>query len=164
MRGTVAEEQSPIQNSGTAGTSDPGSHNRLCPSARCEDGAILLGIVGSDGRIAYVTPQVRIDASFVDKAHRGRLPERRFRFSSACIEDQCRHWTGVRCQVIDHALMVADEVVPAENQTAPKCSIRPDCRWFSQEGPEACQVCPFVITGVWIDDAPEAAKLLDRGN
>jgi len=51
-----------------------------------------------------------------------------------------------RCGVIDEVL----EVVPEENRdpdgTLPECSIRMDCRWFSQVGAEACRVCPQVIT------------------
>lgn len=38
---------------------------RLCPRARCEEGAVLLGIVGPDGRIAYLNPRVEIDGAFV---------------------------------------------------------------------------------------------------
>jgi hypothetical protein len=28
----------------------------------------------------------------------------------------------------------------------PRCSIRANCRWFDQQGADACRVCPFVIT------------------
>jgi hypothetical protein len=44
------------------------STERLCPSARCKEGAILLGIVGKDGVVGYVRPQETVDAEFVRRA------------------------------------------------------------------------------------------------
>ena len=35
-----------------------------CPSAPCEPGATLLGLVGEDGRVGYLTPAIRIDRDF----------------------------------------------------------------------------------------------------
>jgi hypothetical protein len=55
--------------------------DRLCPSARCEEGAILLSVVGADGVVGYVRPQITVDEDFVRQAHKGRTPEKRFRFS-----------------------------------------------------------------------------------
>jgi hypothetical protein len=62
---------------------------RTCPSARCQAGAVLLGIVSPDGTVAYITPQVRVDQPFVDRARQGRTPEARFRFAQPCIESGC---------------------------------------------------------------------------
>lgn len=137
----------------SAAAEDPGL---LCPSAQCEDGAILLGVVGSDGLVGYVRPQLRIDEGFVREAHRGRAPERRFRFAQSCVEARCEQWTGSRCGVIDE---VVDEVGgnptgagPVEREAPqpvallPRCTIRSRCRWFHQSGATACAVCPLVIT------------------
>ena len=55
---------------------------RLCPSARCEEGAILLGIVGKNGAVGYVRPLIKIDKNFVLEAHNGRAPENAFVFPS----------------------------------------------------------------------------------
>lgn len=116
----------------------------LCPSGRCEDGAMLLGIVQSDGRVGYLGAPIEIDQEFVAKASAGRTPERRFRFGTRCLRSGCRQWTGSRCGVIDEVVAM----VPEEEKVAalPACGIRPQCRWFGQRGAEACAVCPLVIT------------------
>lgn len=114
---------------------------KLCPSSHAEPGAILLGIVGSDGRIGYVTPQLRIDSGFVESSKEGRAPEKRFRFAGPCIETGCAQWSDNKCGVIESALQAVEGI-----QGLPKCSIRPRCRWFSQRGSAACAVCPLIVT------------------
>ena len=122
--------------------------DHLCPSARCEGGAILLGIVGNDGVVGYLSPLIKVDEAFVRKARKGRKPEERFRFSQPCIESGCGQWTGSRCGLIDRALQAADqaEVAVTPGGALPKCTIRPRCRWFAQLGRRACAVCPLVVT------------------
>ncbi len=107
--------------------------------------------MGPDGVVGYVTPQMRIDLEFVNQAHQGRVPEKRFRFSQPCVEDGCRHWTGTHCGVIQRVLKETEATRLGEtsSESLPKCSIRAHCRWFGQEGPAACQVCPYVITDRW---------------
>jgi hypothetical protein len=116
----------------------------LCPSAHCEDGAILLGIVIADGRVAFASDRIVVDEEFVRIAHQGRSPEMRFRFSAPCVKAACRQWTGERCGVIDAIL---DHLTPGEpGDPLPACSIRSQCRWYKQSGPRACCVCPLVVT------------------
>lgn len=119
-----------------------GEEGLTCPSARCEAGATLLGIVTGDGTVAYLSPPLQIDQAFVDRAAEGRPPEQRFRFAAPCVESGCGRWTGSRCEVID-AVATAEVEPPAE---LPQCSIRSSCRWFAQSGRDACGVCPLVLT------------------
>jgi hypothetical protein len=114
----------------------------LCPSSRCEPGAILLGLHLPNGTVMYATEPFVVDEKFVAAANDGRAPEKRFRFSSPCMKGACRQWTGSRCGVIDDVLVYA-EVSESE---LPACSIRERCRWFIQSGREACGVCPLVMT------------------
>lgn len=116
----------------------------LCPSARCEPGAVLLGIVGKDGRVGYLSTQMVVDEDFVETASRGRAPEARFRFAQPCVEGACGYWRGDRCGVVEGAVAQATPL----DAPLPRCSIRSDCRWFAQRGPEACGVCPVVVTDV----------------
>ena len=51
----------------------------LCPSARCEEGALLVGIVQPDATVAFTPDEIRVDAAFVEIAHRGRFFELRRR-------------------------------------------------------------------------------------
>jgi hypothetical protein len=122
---------------------------RLCPSARCEPGALLLGIVGSNGRVGMIVPPLPIDAAFVDQAAMGRMPEKRFRFAGRCVEGDCLYWTGDRCGVIETALTVLDDQARSEaSHPLRACGIRHACRWFSQQGRNACSVCPLIVTEV----------------
>jgi hypothetical protein len=116
----------------------------LCPSARCEPGALLLGIVLPNGRIGYTRERIAVDDEFVQIARQGRAPEKRFRFSSPCVQGACRQWSAGRCRVIDD--VVAELESSQGAQILPECTIRPACRWFLQRGAAACRVCPLVIT------------------
>jgi hypothetical protein len=116
-----------------------------CPSAKCEEGAELLGVVGSDGRTAYLPAGLVVDEAFVQVAAEGRTPEKRFRFANTCAESGCRQWTGERCGVIDRVLALVPDP-PAE--PLPKCFVRRQCRWFAQSGRAACAVCSYVVTSV----------------
>jgi hypothetical protein len=121
----------------------------LCPSAPCDEGGVLLGIVDATGEIGYLRPRLEIDAEFAREANRGRAPGKRFRIAAPCVEGRCAQWTGERCGLIDD--LTAQEGWPprsASSRGLPRCSIRPECRWFAQGGAEACHVCPFVVTDV----------------
>jgi hypothetical protein len=136
------------------------SETILCPSAPGHDGAILVGIVMRDGRVAFASDRIVVDREFMQIALEGRSPERRFRFGSACAKSGCAQWTGERCGVIDRAM---DGAGPrGEPAELPECSIRPQCRWFNQAGATACAVCPEVITDKTVmfeDYSAEAATV-----
>jgi hypothetical protein len=121
----------------------------LCPSSRCQDGAILLGIVLADGSVAFAKDRIVVDQAFVQNATKpgSNPPETRFRFSTPCAKGGCDQWSGSRCGVIDSVLVEAHEQNCRPSADAlPECSIRNDCRWFDQTGPDACAVCDLVIT------------------
>jgi hypothetical protein len=131
----------------------------LCPSARCAEGALLIGLVGAEGKVGYIKPTIPVDKEFVEQALTGRAPEQRFRFAAPCQESGCIHWTGTKCGVIDQA-RVAVEATQTErgaSHSLPKCGIRPHCRWFAQTGSDACSACPFIFNYAW-PDAPLATK------
>ena len=122
----------------------------LCPSSRCKEGAILLGIVLADGKIAFAKDRLAVDGSFVQNANieGSHPPESRFRFGSPCAQGACRQWTGSRCGVIDAVLEESRQrnyARPPETPL-PECSIRSQCRWFDQSGADACAVCDLVVT------------------
>jgi hypothetical protein len=120
------------------------SGTKTCPSARCETGATLLGIVNAAGEVSLLGNTMAIDETFVQTAQTGRSPEQRFRFANKCVKSGCTQWTGTRCGVIDNVLNQIEEKYWKEN--LPSCAIRPTCRWFSQSGADACRVCTYVIT------------------
>ena len=135
------------------------SDRAMCPSSRCEPGAVLLGVVVGPGQIAFASERLVVDEEFVQIARAGRSPEKRFRFSTRCVQSACRQWTGDRCGVIDAVL---DAVEPRSTEELPDCSIRPDCRWFRQSGAAACAVCPEIVTDCRVDteSSPDGTPLV----
>ena len=141
----------------------------LCPSSRCEPGALLLGLVLPDGRVAYASDRIAVDDEFVDIARQGRSPEQRFRFASPCVQSACRQWTGNRCGVIDEvldqvnrkAMSPEDDAADPVQMDLPPCSIRDDCRWWNQHGRSACEVCPLVITDSRDDVEPDSHDITE---
>lgn len=138
-------------------SADRSSGARSCPSALCEEDALLLGVVVPDGTVAYVQPPTRISADFVAQAQERGHPERWFRFSTACREAACHQWTGTGCGVIDIVIGTRPEDPPPgkpgtgkpgtgkPHAGLPACGIRRTCRWFAQHGAAACAVCPQII-------------------
>jgi hypothetical protein len=124
---------------------DAGEQEQLaCPSAPARAGASLLAIMGSDGRLAHVSPPIPVDEAFVAAASRHGRPEARMRFTAPCLREGCAQWTGSSCGVIEEVLATgAHEDQPAR---LPRCDIRSGCRWYRQEGGAACRACPLVVT------------------
>jgi hypothetical protein len=125
----------------------------MCPSARAEPGAGLLGVVGEDGIMGLLKDPIPIDQSFIDTvSESGLRPEQRFRFTAPCVEERCTQWSGCKCTVIDQ---VQAQLEPVDEHALRPCGIRSACRWFVQAGPEACKVCLFVITDTRVDTDDE---------
>lgn len=114
----------------------------LCPSAPLSEGAKLLGIVNSDNEIDLLSEPLTIDTEFIDSASKGRPIEKRFRFVNKCVKNGCQNWVGESCNVVKIVLENIHKKYWAEN--LPDCTIRNDCRWFGQEGVDACKVCTLV--------------------
>jgi hypothetical protein len=118
-----------------------------CPSGRCREGAQLIGIVGHDGILGYISPAMTIDSEFVSRAQAGRAPESRFRFAEPCVEERCHQWDTDRCGLVDQILAspAAPAIAAKRVDLLPRCAIRRACRWFSQRGPAACALCPVIV-------------------
>jgi hypothetical protein len=132
----VVEERS-VTESGTLG-------RVLCPSSTCTAKAILLGVVQSNGTVAFLKERRIVDDFFVKLAREGRQPEKRFRFADRCVKSGCSQWEGGRCGVIDRVLAANSSYENSEQ--LPNCSIRSECRWHLQWGARACGICPLIVT------------------
>jgi hypothetical protein len=124
------------------------TEERLCPSARAGPGAFLFGVVGPDSRVAYIGSPVVVDDNFMRRATQGRAPEKRFRFADRCVQSGCVFWNNERCDVAAAAVGHAAVSTDINLKSLPRCGIRPNCRWFAQEGANACRACPLVVTDV----------------
>ena len=108
---SAPDRQAEVQ-AGPAGRQDPDT-TKACPSALCQEDALLLGVVAPGGTVAYIQPPTRVGAEFVGRAQALGHPERRFRFSSACLEGACPQWTGSACAVIDLVIGSRPDESPA---------------------------------------------------
>ena len=116
----------------------------LCPSARAEQGALLLGVVDSAQTVHFLTEPEVLTAELAEAVATTDAPEQEFRFANRCVKSGCNQWHGGRCGVID-LVMSLNQHLPKPNQLPP-CAIRSQCRWHQQTGPTACTVCPFIVT------------------
>jgi hypothetical protein len=127
----------------------------LCPSAQPDmSGAVVLGVVGGTAerpRLGYLAQPQPVTLKLLQLAEPVQ-PTEVFRFAAPCAEGGCRHFDGARCRLVDKLVARTDRAV----DTLPPCRLRPRCRWWAQDGREACLRCPGVVT----EDhrAPEALR------
>ena len=131
-----------------------------CPSARAKPGSELLGIRQEDGTIAILPQPLPVDGAFMEIAHRSPTPpEQRFRFTNKCIERGCKQWDGKGCGIAKRVTEFLNKI--PSTAELPACNIRPRCRWFVQEGPDACRICPYIITEITEEEARQYWDNLD---
>ena len=131
--------------------------SKLCPSAqpgmeKCQ----ILGVVQRDGptpRLEYLNEPLPATHEVLALAAPLK-PTEVFRLSATCAEHKCPHFDGIDCRLASRIVRMLPPVVDA----LPPCTIRKECRWFSQEGAAACKRCPEITT-VTYDLSPEAQEL-----
>jgi hypothetical protein len=108
------------------------------------EGAVAFGVVGGSAEeplVSYLkepqpaTPKLLALASPV-------RPTEVFRFAAPCAESGCRHFDGAECSL---GRKLVESVEPAVDRL-PACRLRPSCRWWAEQGREACLRCPIVVT------------------
>ena len=122
-----------------------GACAQLCPSAQPEmRGAQAFGVVSGapdERRVTWIERPVPVTPELL--AMSAPVPPTRvMRFAARCQESACSHFDGHDCRLASRIVAMLDPVVAA----LPPCSIRADCRWWRQEGREACSRCPQIIT------------------
>jgi len=118
----------------------------LCPSATSiGSDAQVFGVLTRSGEekleIGYLTSALPATPDLLGAAAPAK-PTEVFRAAAPCVERRCKHFDGANCQLAVRVAAMLDPVVSA----LPRCAIRPVCRWFRQEGREACLRCPQVTT------------------
>lgn len=117
----------------------------LCPSAQPEwDGAVAIGVVGGtvdEPRMRPLPEPVPVSPKLLQLAEPVR-PTEVFRFAAPCLCGGCRHFGESRCGLATKVTRMLPVVV----DELPECDIRPNCRWFVQEGGAACLRCPQIVT------------------
>lgn len=117
----------------------------ICPSAPPRAGALLLGRFTGEGKLAFANEPQPVTTSFMEAAGQNGDVGKRFRFASRCMESACSRWQDGKCAVGLAAALAAKQPGLELSHELPACAIRPQCRWFDQEGAVACRICPLVV-------------------
>jgi hypothetical protein len=120
-------------------------HRLLCPSARHDAAdAVTIGVVAGtpdDPRVRPLARPLPVTPELLALAEPVR-PTEVFRFAAPCLCAGCAHFADARCGL---AAKVT-RMLPTVTADLPECDIRPHCRWFVQEGRDACLRCPSIVT------------------
>jgi hypothetical protein len=124
---------------------EPSNRPVLCPSAQPEmTGSVVFGVVGGtdeEPRVQWIEKPVPVTGDLL--ALTGAVPPTQvLRIAAPCQENACCHFDGTDCRLATKLV----QLMPAVTESLPPCRIRPDCRWFQQEGRAACAVCPQIVT------------------
>lgn len=117
----------------------------LCPSAQPDmPGSMVFAVVGGTPAEPRVTALSRPHAVTEELLRlAGPVePTEVFRFAAPCTCSGCDHFENTRCRLVERAA----RLLPVVAVDLPACTIRPDCRWWRQEGRAACLRCPQVVT------------------
>nr|WP_294851663.1 hypothetical protein [uncultured Sphingomonas sp.] len=130
-----------------------------CPSAPASNPENkVFGVVLGD----VETPRVGYLAKGIDLPDREKLVDRgidpghAFRFTGKCANTGCGQFKNGGCRLGKDIVKMLEPVV----DVAPACTIRSTCRWFAENGVEACLRCPQVTTRVM----PKSADLYEVAN
>jgi hypothetical protein len=115
-----------------------------CPSAQpTTEGARIFGVMTGTPeahRVGYLTEALPVSEELLALSGEAK-PTQIFRIAAPC-SNLCKHFKGNACSL---AQRIVEGVPPVVN-ALPACQIRSTCRWFRQEGREACFRCPQVMT------------------
>lgn len=117
----------------------------MCPSAQPEiPGSVAFGVIAGSAenpRVAWIERPVPVTSELLALTS-PVAPTQVLRIAAPCQEKACCHFDGTDCRLATRLV----QLIPAVVESLPACRIRPDCRWFLQEGSAACRVCPQVVT------------------
>ena len=117
----------------------------LCPSAQPEmENSVIFGVVGGtaqEPRVTHLVEPRPVSAELLAFSEPVK-PTEVFRFAAPCAGKGCQHFDGTNCQLASRVIQLLPSVV----ERLPVCSLRPNCRWWQQEGKAACLRCPQIVT------------------
>ena len=118
----------------------------MCPSAQpTMEGAYAVAIVGGtagEPRVRWIEQPLPVTGELLGLAEPVE-PTEVFRFAAPCAEGGCRHHDNDRCTLGDK---LATLPVAVDVALLPKCTIRPTCRWYAEQGRDICFRCVSVVT------------------
>jgi hypothetical protein len=126
----------------------------LCPSSDpgvpgCVAFGVVLGLA-EQPRLRQFEAPLPVSDDLLAMAGPAR-PTEVFRFAAPCACGACPNFQGDRCGLVTKIV----RLLPATTEDLPPCLIRPQCRWWQEEGQAACLRCPEVVT-----DNPNPSALM----
>ena len=117
----------------------------LCPSAPPDktDG-VAFGVVqgtADEPRLRHLAEPQPVTDELLHLAAPAR-PTEVFRFAAPCAGSSCQHFDGSSCRLVSRVV----KLLPAVTDDLPPCLIRPSCRWWREQGRNACVRCPQIVT------------------
>jgi len=123
----------------------------VCPSAQPDwEGAKAFGVVlGTAMRpaVSYLSEALPISEKIIELTKPVTVGEV-VRIAAPCATHRCQHFESGRCSLGSRTIEYLEPVV----DKLPRCAIRPLCRWWNEQGKEACYRCPQVVTNSFSDD------------
>lgn len=117
----------------------------FCPSAQPDwQDAVAIGVVEGSAerpRLVHFNGTLAVSQPLLDLAE-PVTPTEVFRFAAPCMGNRCQHFRNSKCGLVTQIV----QLLPAVAENLPRCAIRPHCRWWLQEGREACLRCDQVVT------------------
>ena len=117
----------------------------FCPSAQPEmAGSVVFGVIGGtveEPRVGYLAEPQPVTEELL-KLSAPVKPTEVFRIAAPCAGSACQHFDGTNCRLARRII----RLVPAVVELLPPCRLRPQCRWWQQEGKAACMRCPQIVT------------------
>lgn len=124
---------------------EPDEAPPFCPSAQPDmPQSVIFGVVGgtaSNPRLRYLAEPLPTTPELLALAEPAE-PTEVFRFGAICAQRHCQHFDGAHCML---GAKLATEVSPVTT-VPPPCRLRSRCRWWQEQGVEACLRCPVVVT------------------
>lgn len=113
----------------------------LCPSfAPTEPFGVIFATLGSPEQPAYTPLSAPVPVTREHfNLHAPSHPSVFLRIAAPCIQGRCNNFHEGRCNFGEK---VAKAASPSRLLT--ECSIRPRCRWWWEQGSEACKRCSYV--------------------
>jgi hypothetical protein len=115
-----------------------------CPSSQPDrKGSRIFGVMkgpAEERRVGYLSQTLAPDQDVFD-VFRAEQPTELFRIAAPCANSGCKHFDGA-CTLAQRIVAMLPPVV----DNLPACQIRSTCRWYVQEGGDACLRCPQVAT------------------
>ena len=125
--------------------SNPDSRPLDCPSAQAgaKDARVYGVRTGTPDapRVGYLTETLPVSEKLLALSGPAKATEV-FRIAAPCAMSGCKHFKDNACALVQR---IVEGLAPVVN-ALPPCQVRSTCRWFSQEGRNACLRCPQVIT------------------